>query len=137
MSALTIAAPESAQDRIREADPAFDPGSAPEPETAPLRIGIDIRRLGDFGVGTCIKNLVHAPVITSNLSSLPEAVGDAAVLVNPENVFDIARGLQRVLLDESFREQLRRRGKEQAERFSWDRSARRVHDIYRRVSAAA
>ncbi len=77
------------------------------------------------------------PVITSNLSSMPETVGDAAVLVNPENVFEIARGLQRVLFDETFSDQLRRRGREQAERFSWDHSARRVLDIYRRVSANA
>ena len=77
------------------------------------------------------------PVITSNLSSMPETVGDAAVLVNPENVFEIARGLQRVLLDKTLREQLRRRGQEQAGRFSWDQSARRVLDIYRRVSAGA
>ncbi len=73
------------------------------------------------------------PVITSNLSSMPEAVGDAAVLVNPENVFEIARGLQRVLLDETLREQLRRRGREQVARFSWDQSARRVLAIYHQV----
>ena len=73
------------------------------------------------------------PVIPSNLSSMPEAVGDAAVLVNPENVFEIARGLQRVLLDETLREQLRRRGREQAARFSWDQSARHVLAIYHQV----
>ena len=46
------------------------------------------------------------PVVTSNVSSLPEVVGDAAVLVNPENVFDIARGIREVLLDESLRAEL-------------------------------
>jgi len=43
------------------------------------------------------------PVVTSNLSSLPEVVGNAAVLVNPENVFEIMRGLHRVLLDQPLR----------------------------------
>jgi glycosyltransferase involved in cell wall biosynthesis len=75
------------------------------------------------------------PVVTSSVSALPEAVGNAAVLVNPENVFDIARGLRQVLLDDEFREELRRRGYEQVLRFSWDRSARKVLQIYRRVTS--
>ena len=74
------------------------------------------------------------PVVTSSVSALPEVVGDAAVLVNPENVFDIARGLRQVLLDEEFREQLRQRGFQQVRRFSWDRSAERVLEIYRAVT---
>ena len=41
------------------------------------------------------------PVVTSNTSSIPEVVGDAAVMVNPENVFEIMRALQRVLLDQA------------------------------------
>jgi glycosyltransferase involved in cell wall biosynthesis len=70
------------------------------------------------------------PVVTSNVSSLPEVVGDAAVLVNPENVFDIARGIRDVLLDRRLREELIRRGFVQAARFSWERTAREVLEIY-------
>ena len=69
------------------------------------------------------------PVVTSNVSSLPEVVGSAAVLVNPLNVFDIARGLREVLLDEALREDLRQRGYAQTRRFSWDESARRVLEV--------
>ena len=50
------------------------------------------------------------PVVTSNLSSLPEVVGNAAVLVNPENVFEIMRALHRVLLDQALRERLKELG---------------------------
>jgi glycosyltransferase involved in cell wall biosynthesis len=50
--------------------------------------------------------------------------------VNPENVFDIARGLRDVLLDENLRKTLIRKGREQAARFSWERTARQVLDIY-------
>ena len=57
-------------------------------------------------------------------------VGDAAVLVNPENVFDIARGVEQVLLNEDLREQLRIRGRAQLERFSWDRSVSQVLELY-------
>ncbi len=70
------------------------------------------------------------PVVTSNISSLPEVVGDAAVLVKPENVFDIARGIREVLLDDALRAELIRRGREQAARFSWERTARQVLEIY-------
>jgi glycosyltransferase involved in cell wall biosynthesis len=71
------------------------------------------------------------PVVTSNVSSLPEVVGDAAVQVNPDNVFDIARGIRDVLLDQPLRAELVRRGRERASGFSWERTARQVLAIYR------
>ena len=84
-----------------------------------------------------LEAMVHGtPVVTSAASSLPEAVGDAAELVNPENVFDIARGLRKVLLDDDYRSELRSRGFEQVKKFSWDRSAREVLDIYQAVARA-
>jgi len=75
------------------------------------------------------------PVVTSNVSSLPEVVGDAAVLVHPENVFDIAHGVQQVLLDPVLRQELRERGKRQLARFSWERSIGQVMDIYAEAAA--
>ena len=76
------------------------------------------------------------PVITSNSSSLPEVVGNAAVLVNPENVFEIMRALHRVLLDQALREKLKHRGYEQATRFSWDESARQLLTVYESVAGS-
>ncbi len=73
------------------------------------------------------------PVVTSNVSSLPEVAGDAAVLVNPENVFDIARGIRDVLLDDALRATLIHRGYEQVRRFSWAETARQVLEIYEEV----
>jgi glycosyltransferase involved in cell wall biosynthesis len=73
------------------------------------------------------------PVLTSNTSSIPEVVGNAAVLVNPENVFEMMRALQRVLLDQPLREKLRQRGYEQVKKFSWDRSAAEVLAGYEEV----
>lgn len=74
------------------------------------------------------------PVITSNVSSLPEVVGNAAVLVNPENVFEIMRALHRVLTDRSLRDRMKERGYQQAMRFSWEISVRRILDVYRSVA---
>jgi glycosyltransferase involved in cell wall biosynthesis len=74
------------------------------------------------------------PVVTSNTSSLPEVVGSAAVLVNPENIFDIMRALHRVLLDQPLRERLKQRGYEQAARYSWDDSVQTILRVYREVA---
>ena len=73
------------------------------------------------------------PVLTSNTSSIPEVVGNAAVLVNPENLFEMMRALQRVLLDQALREKLRQAGYEQVKKFSWDRSVAEVLEGYREV----
>lgn len=70
------------------------------------------------------------PVVTSNCSALPEVVGHAALTVNPENVFDISRGMREVLLNRTLREQLIRAGFEQVRKFSWRRAALRVREIY-------
>jgi len=74
------------------------------------------------------------PVVTSNASSLPEVVGNAAVLVNPENVFEIMRGLHRVLLDKGLRDRVQQRGYEQVRKFSWDASAQQILDVYRQIA---
>jgi glycosyltransferase involved in cell wall biosynthesis len=87
-------------------------------------------RYEGFGLPPLEAMACGAPVVTSNVSSLPEVVGDAAVLVNPENVFDIVRGISDVLLDEPLRASLIRKGREQAARFSWSRTARQVLEIY-------
>lgn len=74
------------------------------------------------------------PVVTSNTSSLPEVVGNAAVLVNPENVFEIMRALHRVLLDQPLREKLKLRAYQQAQKFSWEASAARILQVYDEIA---
>ena len=74
------------------------------------------------------------PVVTSNVSSLPEVVGNAAVLVNPENVFEIMRALHRVLVDKALRDRMKERGYQQAQKFSWEISVRRIMEVYRQMA---
>ncbi|HEV3197471.1 MAG TPA: glycosyltransferase, partial [Bryobacteraceae bacterium] len=93
-------------------------------------------RYEGFGLPPLEAMACGTPVVTSNVSSLPEVVGDAAVLVNPENVFDIARGIRDVLLDDVLRAELIRRGRDQAARFSWERTARQVLEIYQEAAGA-
>jgi glycosyltransferase involved in cell wall biosynthesis len=106
-----------------------------------LRIFYDVARIFVFpslyeGFGLPpLEAMAHGtPVVTSNTSSLPEVVGNAALLVNPENVFEIRRGLQRALLDPALRAQMKQRGYEQAQRFSWTTSVSRILEIYREVA---
>ncbi|MBZ5664695.1 MAG: glycosyltransferase family 4 protein [Acidobacteriia bacterium] len=106
-----------------------------------LRIFYDVAKIFVFpslyeGFGLPpLEAMAHGtPVVTSNTSSLPEVTGNAALLVNPENVFEIRRGLQRVLLDPALRAQMKQRGYEQAQRFSWTSSVSRILEIYREVA---
>jgi glycosyltransferase involved in cell wall biosynthesis len=72
----------------------------------------------------------RTPVIASNTSSLPEVLDEAALLVNPENVFDIARGMKLLLFDDVFRQKLIQKGIEQVARFSWKVAAQKVVETY-------
>jgi glycosyltransferase involved in cell wall biosynthesis len=73
------------------------------------------------------------PVITSNLSSLPEVVGDAALLIDPYEPDAIADAMRRVLTEPALRDDLRARGLKRVRDFSWERSVRRVRQIYEEV----
>ena len=75
------------------------------------------------------------PVVASNTSSLPEVLGDAAVLVDPYSAQAIANGIQQVLADPGLRATLRARGLERARVFSWETSVRRTLDVYRDVGS--
>jgi glycosyltransferase involved in cell wall biosynthesis len=70
------------------------------------------------------------PVLTSTLSSLPEVAGDAALIVDPYSTEAIASALERLIEDSDLREQLVRRGLEQAQRFTWSASAETLRRIY-------
>jgi glycosyltransferase involved in cell wall biosynthesis len=102
-----------------------------------LRIFYDVAKIFVFpslyeGFGLPpLEAMAHGtPVVTSNTSSLPEVVGNSAVLVNPENSFEIMHALHRVLLDSELRELLKVRGYQQAAKFSWEASVRALLTIY-------
>ncbi len=70
------------------------------------------------------------PVVTSNVSSLPEVVGDAAILINPYDPESLADGIRRVLTDDALRADLKTRGLARAREFSWEESVTRIRQIY-------
>ena len=73
------------------------------------------------------------PVVTSNVSSLPEVAGDAAVLVDPYSPESIADGVHRVLSDDVLRDELKVKGPLRAQQFSWAQSVGRIREIYAEV----
>jgi len=87
-----------------------------------------------FGLPVAEAMACGCPVVTSNVSSLPEVAGDAALLVDPGSVAEIAAATQRIISDHALRERLRNDGFRQAGRFSWERHAAGVLDILRKVA---
>jgi glycosyltransferase involved in cell wall biosynthesis len=86
-----------------------------------------------FGLPPLEAMACGTPVVTSRISSLPEVVGDAAVLIDPYSVPDIAEGLERVLGDEALRADLISKGRARAASFSWERSVKAIHSGYMKV----
>ena len=78
----------------------------------------------------------ETPVVTSNISSLPEVAGDAALLVDPYDTASIADGIRRAVSDEPLRQMLIARGRERAGQFSWAKSAAATLAVYRHVLGA-
>jgi glycosyltransferase involved in cell wall biosynthesis len=76
------------------------------------------------------------PVVTSNVSSLPEVVGDAALLIDPYDPDAIADAIRRILDEPRLRADLVARGLKRAGDFSWERSVRRIREIYAEVACA-
>ncbi len=86
-----------------------------------------------FGLPPLEAMACGTPVLTSRISSLPEVVGDAAVLVDPYDVEDIAHGMERLLGDVALRASLVQKGRARVSTFSWERSVKAIHAGYLRA----
>jgi glycosyltransferase involved in cell wall biosynthesis len=69
------------------------------------------------------------PVVTANVSAMPEVAGDAALLVDPTSVERIARAMERIVSDTTLRHNLRRKGLTRSAEFSWANTVARVHQL--------
>lgn len=89
-----------------------------------------------FGLPPLEAMACGTPVVTTNVSSLPEVVGDAALMVDPYDSAALAAALERALTDSALRAELRCKGLQRAAQFSWERTARETLAVYRQVLAA-
>jgi glycosyltransferase involved in cell wall biosynthesis len=86
-----------------------------------------------FGLPVLEAMACGTPVVTSNRTSLPEVVGEAGVLANPDSPDDLAAAMRALLNDSDQRSKLAAAGRKQAATFTWQRTARETADVYRRV----
>jgi len=86
-----------------------------------------------FGIPVLEAMAQGTPIVSSNAASLPEVVGDGALLVDPCNIDEIAEAMHRVLTDETLRVALIKRGFKRVSRFSWEKTARETLAVYKRV----
>jgi glycosyltransferase involved in cell wall biosynthesis len=86
-----------------------------------------------FGLPPLEAMACGTPVVTSNTSSLPEVVGDAALQVDPYDIGAIAAAIERVLNDPVLAEELRQRGLARAGQFSWQKMAEETIEVYKHV----
>lgn len=89
-----------------------------------------------FGLPPLEAMACGVPVIASNRTSIPEVVGEAGLLVDPQDIDALAAAMQRVIDDKNLRSKLCHAGPERARQFSWDRAAEATMDVYRQVCAA-
>ena len=75
------------------------------------------------------------PVVTSDTSSLPEVVGEAGIMFNPYDTDSLVEAMRKVLTDSELRDDMVRKGLEQAKKFSWEKAARETQEVYNKVAS--
>jgi glycosyltransferase involved in cell wall biosynthesis len=112
-------------------------GYVPEADLAPLTGAAAVFAYPSlyegFGFPVAQAMAAGAPVLTSNVSSLPEVAGDDAVLVDPRSVSELRAGLERLLLSASLRSSLAQRARSRAEEFRWESCAAKSLSFFRQV----
>lgn len=115
----------------------FMPGYIPQAELPAVysasSLFVYASRYEGFGLPVLEAMACGAPVITSNVASMPEIAGEAGVLVQPDNPAELTEAMVRVLTNRDLRERMSRQGVERAKLFSWERAAQETVRVYEQV----
>lgn len=87
-----------------------------------------------FGLPPLEAMACGTPVVASNVTAMPEILGDAAEFVDPLNVYSIAEGMQTVLTDDTYRTELAERGKQRARAYSWNDTCEHLRSVFEHYS---
>jgi len=87
-----------------------------------------------FGLPPLEAMACGCPVVTANTSSLPEVVGEAGIMVNPYDTSSLVQAMKRVLTDDKLRDNMVRKGLEQAKKLSWEKTAELTQQVYNKVA---
>lgn len=114
-------------------------GYLPEPDVAPLTAAAAVFAFPSLyeGFGFPVAQALAAgvPVVTSNVSSLPEIAGDAALLVDPRSTAELRDALSRLLLSPDLRAEMARRGRCRAQQFRWEECAKKSLQFFETLVA--
>ncbi|MBI4242393.1 MAG: glycosyltransferase family 4 protein [Candidatus Rokubacteria bacterium] len=116
-------------------------GKVPLERLPQVYAGADLLLMPSFDEGFGLPALeamaCGTPVVVSDRGSLPEVVGDAGLLIPPDDIEALAGAVERVLTDRALTADLRGRGLERARAFTWERTARATLEVYREIHAEA
>jgi glycosyltransferase involved in cell wall biosynthesis len=121
--------------------PVVFPGIVHEADKAALYSGADLfvspSLYEGFGLTILEAMQCGTPVVSSNVTSIPEVTGDAAVLVDPRSEDELVHAMERVLGDKALGRRLSQKGLAQCRKFSWEKTARETAAAYEQVLGSA
>lgn len=86
-----------------------------------------------FGLPTLEAMACGCPVFTSNVSSIPEVIGDAGIMIDPYNVDEMAKSMYDILKDDGMKGDMVKRGQKQIKKYSWDKCAKETLDVLEKI----
>ena len=87
-----------------------------------------------FGLPVLEAMTLGTPVVTSNTSSIPEVAGDGAILINPDEILELAEGILKVISDQKIKQDLIIKGRKQSQNFSWEKTAKETLKAYQQLT---
>ncbi len=125
-------------DRLGLQESTFFLGRVPDDKLHKLYVGarchVHAAHYEGFGLPPLEAMACGTPTVVSNISSLPEVVGDAALLVDPNNPEEIAVAIHRLLTDDDLHAEVRTKGLQRARCFSWELAARHTMEVYHKAA---